>query len=416
MMEIAMEYRGVGHSSLGRKRDNNEDAFVADDELGLYVVSDGMGGHAAGEIASLITIRTVCEIIKTRSAEMGEASMDRASTVALVTDAVQHACDVVYRAAKADPERAGMGCTVTLAWIRDGFATLAHVGDTRCYLRRGDEISQLTSDHTVEAELRRAGLEEERQLAPRFARSLTRAVGTQSSVQVDAFNIDLLNDDLLLLCSDGLTEYIPSAEWLGAELQGSALDAVAEELIEHANAEGGKDNITVALVHVQSANHAAAPRHSIEISGRLQALSSVFLFEPLSAGLLGRVLNHCEVGRYDDGEVLIDAGDALGRLVVVVEGRVVVDGEAPLGPGTALGITALLEPREARATVVADGPVTVVALSKEGFWRLAKRRPWLGVNLLEHLDTELGEALDASVSRRDDGIDATTPLLANERV
>ncbi|MEQ9318599.1 MAG: cyclic nucleotide-binding domain-containing protein, partial [Polyangiaceae bacterium] len=251
---------------------------------------------------------------------------------------------------------------------------------------------------------------------------LTRALGIRPVVTVDAFSVDVMAGDRILLCSDGLTRHIPGDEWLVTQLEGNALDAIAEELISHANEAGGQDNISVVLVTLESSVTDPPPpsQRVRQQSGRLHALGGVFLFRELPIGLLSRIITHCEIRRVTDGETLFEDGERCDRLFVVAEGRLrlVDDGTVvgELDAGAHTGSTTLLHPRPARASLVSDGPSTVITLGSERFWWLVKARPWLGVNLLERLVEELGRELESSIARRDDGVDATSVLDPSERL
>jgi serine/threonine protein phosphatase PrpC len=144
-----MKWHGIGQSDVGRRRSKNEDSFFVDDDLGLYIVSDGMGGHAAGEVASAEAVRVVLKSIQDGAADV---TTHEAAT-ALAERAVQTACRDIYKLARSDIRKAGMGCTLTVAWCRGNHVSIAHVGDSRCYLWRDGGASQVTADHTIGAEL-----------------------------------------------------------------------------------------------------------------------------------------------------------------------------------------------------------------------------------------------------------------------
>ncbi|MEM9876700.1 MAG: protein phosphatase 2C domain-containing protein, partial [Myxococcota bacterium] len=178
-------WHGIGQSSSGQRRLDNQDAFVADDALGLYAVSDGMGGHAAGDVASSMAVASVRRYVADHAAD----AADRAAVVALAARAVMQASGDIYDRARAEPDHAGMGCTLTVVIVRDGYAAIAHVGDSRAYLQRDTEATQLTTDHTVGADLARAEPEAPPRETP-YAGVLTRTVGTQASVTPDTLDVD----------------------------------------------------------------------------------------------------------------------------------------------------------------------------------------------------------------------------------
>ncbi|MFC1852720.1 PP2C family protein-serine/threonine phosphatase [candidate division CSSED10-310 bacterium] len=201
---------GVGQTDRGRKRNNNEDYMFIDNELGLYIVSDGMGGHAAGEVASKSAVNSVVRQIKSQRPLLDRVKNKIegiSKVVRLAEKALVEACNDVYQLAKSKQNLAGMGSTLTLFLIVDEKAVMAHVGDTRLYLLRAGEVHLLSNDHTMAAEMVRKGiisLEESR--GHRMSNVLTRTVGTHEAVQVDTLLIDIFPEDRFLLCSDGLSE------------------------------------------------------------------------------------------------------------------------------------------------------------------------------------------------------------------
>jgi protein phosphatase len=198
----------------------------------LIIVADGMGGHVAGEVASRLAINAAAS-----------SDLDAADRVAAGNRAIR---EEVAR----EPSLEGMGTTMTLLDIRQGVATIGHVGDSRAYLLRDGEFSQLTEDHTVAAEYVALG-----QLSPKDAAShpqrhmLTRTLGLSRFVNVDEFDIELARGDRLLVCSDGLTEMVDDAK-IADSLRSGSPDEAVWELVELANAAGGVDNITVVVVDV----------------------------------------------------------------------------------------------------------------------------------------------------------------------
>ncbi len=243
---------GAGKTDTGRVRTSNEDAFHVDDELGLYIVSDGMGGARAGEVASRMAIDTISTRIAAARPDVEKLRKNtgHAAYVAeLLKNAILDANGAILGAARNDESLLGMGCTVTAMIVSNGCAVIAHVGDSRAYVREGGELRQVTQDHSVAAEMLRSGaMTPEVAKDHAFAHVLTRAVGTQDTVDVDAFTITLEGVDGVLLCSDGLTDHSPDSEWIQREMAPLTLDAIPDALIAHANDKGGDDNVTVVVV------------------------------------------------------------------------------------------------------------------------------------------------------------------------
>ncbi len=227
-------------TDTGKRRLRNEDAYVCAPPL--FAIADGMGGAQAGEIASQLAASAIGE------AERGIHGEDA------VAELVQAANARVYRRAVEDPAAAGMGTTVTVALVDAGESsvTIGHVGDSRAYRIRGAALEQLTADHSLVAELVRTGRLTPEQAVDHPHRSvITRAVGTEPSVDVDTFTLEALAGDLYLLCSDGLTDMIDDEEILEQAKAGERRpDAVAQRLVDAANRAGGADNITVIAFEV----------------------------------------------------------------------------------------------------------------------------------------------------------------------
>ncbi len=398
---------GFGHSDVGRQREGNEDCMHVDDATGLYVVADGMGGHAAGEVASQAAIETlVAELTDRRELlaryRRGEASGE--ALLAVVRDAVQKACMHVHELANADEDRAGMGCTLTSLLVLGSKAAMAHVGDSRLYLLRAGKLSQLTTDHTMANELCLAGL-----IAPeevrdhQYAHVLTRAIGTQASVVPDLLMLDIVPGDRFLLCSDGLADHIEHEAELGAAITDHALAEIPGALVDFANDNGGHDNVTVIAIEVEPDDPEIqiVDDMSNEVHSKFEALQAVFLFDGLTVALLTRVLNACDVVEYDPGDAVIRAGEPCAQLCIVLEGKFALDGadRRELRPGDHVGATTLLAPRPARATLTAKEMARLLVLKRDPFWALVKSRPWLGVGLLERLGRHAGT--NVPVEQRD---------------
>lgn len=240
---------------VGMKRDHNEDAYLAVDELCLYVVADGMGGHAAGEVASWEAVEAVHGMVRRgRDAIDGYLQAPSEETVAalrrLVESSIQAATYMVFGIAEQDPTHKGMGTTITVMLVANNIAVLGSVGDSRAYLVRGDRTWQVTEDHTLVQLQMKAGLitAEQAKTSPR-GNVITRAVGPREYVQVDTYVVPVQAGDKYLLCSDGLHGYLELPE-IGPHVVGRALEDSCQRLIDLANSRGGKDNITCVVVEI----------------------------------------------------------------------------------------------------------------------------------------------------------------------
>ena len=251
---MAIEMLHSVKSDIGRKRPHNEDCFAVDPARGLYVICDGMGGGNAGEIASHMAIEAIMTHLKAATAApdfelIGPVDPNLSTSTNQLASAIRAANEAVHKASWQHAKYAGMGTTVVAIRLMTHYLSIAHVGDSRLYLIRGGAMQRLTSDHSWVAEQVAQGYmsEEEAERSPR-RNIVTRALGVESTVEIDLAEMPLLSGDLLLLCSDGLTRGVRSEEILQTLQLDGDLEAKTERLVSLANEAGGDDNITVLLV------------------------------------------------------------------------------------------------------------------------------------------------------------------------
>ncbi|MCW5804254.1 MAG: protein phosphatase 2C domain-containing protein, partial [Deltaproteobacteria bacterium] len=389
---------------MGKVREHNEDAHFFDADLGLFIVCDGMGGHAAGEVASAIAIRTIRQ---KWSSDMVQQVADgwldqktpeaKKQLFAVVRGGVIAAHDAILGEAARDEAKAGMGTTLVGAMIVGNDMVFAHAGDSRAYLVRDQIAMQLTEDHTLLARLLAAGIDVDVSgEGSRFRSMLTNALGIGKEVKVSTFVVPLADGDRFLLCSDGISEYVKEEE-VGEVLSKQPSPArAAQKLIELALDRGGGDNATAVVVRVLEAGETP---QSAEMRNRDERVIA-------SCGLWGtrttpqqrlRALRLANARDYGPNELL--PANTLGDRVawIIVEGEVVQNrGADELGPGAlvypeALVADAPLPHREDLAVTRTD--VRALALRADDFRELCDD------------DAELGEAL----------LEALQPLIAARR-
>ena len=244
-----MRIVSVAHTDVGRVREQNEDSHLVDDGLGLFVVADGMGGHLGGKTASSLAVKTVGENVSSQQSSIrdgaGAVPLETSPVPRILADAVRAACAAIFEHAQQDIELQGMGTTVTAMMLLSQRAFIAHVGDSRCYLQRGERVIQITDDHSLVNEQIKAGLiTREQARASRLKNIITRSVGFEKDVAVDTFALPLQPGDKFLMCSDGLANFVDDTE-IGLALAQLSLDEVPKAMIALANERGGDDNITV---------------------------------------------------------------------------------------------------------------------------------------------------------------------------
>jgi PPM family protein phosphatase len=244
-----------GQTDVGRKRDHNEDSFLVDEDLGLFIVADGMGGHAGGGTASRLAVETIQARMRVaREAEPElftvPAPLEESALREVLRDAVESACQSIYQAAQGDPSLAGMGTTVTAVVLAGQNTFVAHVGDSRCYLVRRGRIYQVSEDHSLVNEQLKAGaITPDEARHSRFKNIITRSVGFEADVAVDMMGLEVEPGDRLVICCDGLSNLVDDQEILEA-VSATPLEEAPKKLIDLANERGGDDNVTVIVVHV----------------------------------------------------------------------------------------------------------------------------------------------------------------------
>jgi protein phosphatase len=249
-MGANVDYEVSSLSHAGLIRGHNEDSFLVDDDLGLFLVADGMGGHRAGDVASQLGVKAVHDRLKVvlpRTASDANASMQA------IRDAIGYANGMIFKASRSGGETTGMGTTITLLLLRGRTALVAHVGDSRVYRLRDGRLEALTRDHSLLQAQVGAGIISGEEARFSHNRNLvTRALGIEASTQADLMEVELRRGDLFLLCSDGLNTMLDDSD---IELILSELDAnlplATKCLVEIANDNGGHDNVTVVAVHIR---------------------------------------------------------------------------------------------------------------------------------------------------------------------
>ncbi len=232
-------------SDIGRKRANNEDSYFHDQDLGLFMVADGMGGHKGGDRASSIAIKVA------RATFLNKLSLNMDVDQALKLAFLEAAKEVYFQSLRHADLR-GMGTTLSGLSIFDNQAHIAHIGDSRIYCLRDGELHQLTSDHSLVNEQVQAGIMTiEEANTSSLKNIITRAIGHKEKIYADYFSVSLEVNDIFLLCTDGLNNMVPDSEILKLLRRFEPKRAVRQLILE-ANLRGGEDNITVILVHAGS--------------------------------------------------------------------------------------------------------------------------------------------------------------------
>jgi protein phosphatase len=247
-----MQYSFFALTDVGQVRANNEDALAFDEDSGISVLADGMGGYNAGEVASGMAVAFVkSELLSWLTAQGQDANP--AQIARGIGSCIERANHSILNAAGSNPNYAGMGTTVVVGVFKNDCLILGHVGDSRCYRFRATKLTQITRDHSLVQERVDAGfLTPEQALSAPGKNLLTRALGVEDGVQVELREHVVQDGDVYLLCSDGLTDMLNNAEIAAAMGMCAHLPEIAADLVAKANAAGGRDNIAVLLVRARA--------------------------------------------------------------------------------------------------------------------------------------------------------------------
>src|SRR5262249_11259345 len=381
--------------------EHNEDAHFIDVDLGLFLVCDGMGGHAAGEVASAMAIRTIRYAWASAGLhDVAEQWLERGTADAkkrlleVIRAGVLAAHDAILTEAVRDDSKSGMGTTLVGAIAVGGELVFAHAGDSRAYLVRDGISMQLTEDHTLLARLLAAGIEGDVSgEGSRFRSMLTNALGIGDECKVSTFVVPLADGDRFLLCSDGVSEYVPENEGGGVLTRQPSPARAAQRLIDLALERGGGDNATAVVVRVLEAGETPLPAEQRKRDDL--AIGACPLWgKRVTPQQRLRALRIAIPRDHNFGEKL--PPHALGDRVawIIIEGELVQDG-VQLGPGALVYPEALVSPgarpplpdRDALAITRSD--VRALAIRADDFRELCEDDGELGENLLESLSAVL---------------------------
>lgn len=415
-----MELTFAAATDTGRQRTHNEDNFLIDKKLRLFLVADGMGGHAAGEVASSIAVHEIRDAIHNSRDLIDRYRVDHPGVqnyeiLQVLEHAIQAACGAVHARAQAEPDKRGMGTTATVLLIAGGGDHLrgfiAHVGDSRVYLARQSQCHILTEDHSLMNELVRRGKLNREQIESspykQYKNAVTRAVGVYGSVEVDTFDFDILPGDRFLLCSDGMYAYVDEDE-LPQQLADGEVKDVPRKLVELANHGGGHDNITAVVVRIGETSSTELVPHTSEVSLKLEVLKGMQMFRYMSYKELVRVSNIAEMIEPAADQVIFSTGQPGDAMYVVLSGTVrLTKGEtvvAELTRGNHFGEMALVDRSVRSLTAKAAEGTRLVVIRRKDFYEIIKREPALATKMLWSFVQVLGARLRKTTNDLSDAL------------
>jgi serine/threonine protein phosphatase PrpC len=417
-------------TNVGRKRQHNEDNYLVDQKLSLFVVADGMGGHASGEVASQIAVAEIRAAVDSRrdildAYRRQETGVTTHDVLGVLEYAVQTAGLAIFERGQKETDKRGMGTTVSAFLLIGERGFIAHVGDSRIYMLRDGKPEQLTEDHSLINELIRHGKVTRETLAKSpyasYKNAVTRAVGVYETVQVDTMDLEVLPGDQFLLCSDGLHAYLDDQE-ITRQLADDNITAIPDALVEHANQGGGHDNITALVVRVHKEATPTADARTQELNRKVEVLKQMPLFRHLNYKEILRVLALTEVKDYKPGDEIITEDEPGSELFIILSGKVRLHKENALvghvGQGAHLGEMALIDngPRSVSAT--AEEPTRMLVLRRRDFNDLIRNFPRLSVKLLwsfvQVLSQRLRKTNEELAGARNEPVEILEPVLFDE--
>ena len=381
-----------GQTDVGRVRDHNEDSIIVDAPRNFFMVADGVGGGAAGEVASRAAVDIVHQRLAALVDHAGQAAMTgshpsanqvQSETRMGLDRAINEACEAIYSRSQNEIRCRGMATTAVALQVLGNAGIIGHVGDSRLFMVRQGQIYQVTEDHTLVQQLLQTGV-----LTPEDARDfphksvLARSVGKHPAVKVDTMVVDIAPQDRFVLCSDGLSDLVEAQE-IRRVVEEAAPQEAAQALIDMANQAGGRDNISVIIVEARG----DAPRSKrLRTEHKVELLSNVFLFKDLTFQETMRVLAVVDEVYVEDRQTILREGETGDDFYVLVSGEAVVSKNGvsltTIRTGGHFGELALLGDGVRSASVTAHGKCVLLRISKQDFYSLVSTDHGLSLKLL----------------------------------
>ncbi len=403
-----MKSSAWGSSDVGNVKKQNEDSYYVSVPYKVFVVADGVSGRDAGEVASKLVVDHfddhAAEIAAL--AQQGNALEDevhREKVLQRLTEIVQSANTKVYETGKQPEYNGGMATTVVSLVLSQEAGFVAHVGDSRIYLKRDSKIFRITEDHTYAEELRKQGGDQlPESINERFSHVLTRSIGGRPKVDVDVVFFELQPKDEFILCSDGLTDYLSGSEILDY-IQRYDGKAVVNALIDEAKQRGGRDNITAVYVEVtEGEDFTDNPMRTtarIDTMRKINFLSQMQLFKELTHVELLRMLRIVYEQSYERGDVIVEQSERSSALYLIVEGQVTISRDkkhiSTLSTGEHFGELSLFENSQSSVMVhSAHDETLLLAIPIQQFRDLISEDPKLGNKLLWNVLRQLAKHME----------------------
>jgi PPM family protein phosphatase len=398
----SMKYQVAGLSDVGVRRKDNQDAYLIDKKIPLFVVCDGVGGHSAGAIASSLCIEIFKDTIERRmdliDAYRADPSLkNRKAIASLLQNGALAANYEIHQKGLRESTKSGMATTLVSILMLPDFALITHVGDSRAYLLRAGKVHQLTEDHQFGVEMISAGqwTEEQSRKSP-HGNVLTRAVGMHPTLKVDTLQVEILSGDQFLLCTDGFYRYT-NPDALKALHDGEPAQCIPK-MIEFAKRAGGEDNITVIALTMEPKK--IETKSAIDILQKTELMTKVPLFRFMNFNEIAKILSIAEVKFIDRGEIIVKEGDPSLHLFIIAKGTVEVlhhDTRVTMREkGDVIGEMGVFDKAPRAATLKAESPTYLIQITQTELLNLFRKEQLISLKFIWALNGILTKRLRAA--------------------
>lgn len=410
-----MKFLSFSISDTGKKRKNNEDAFIERPDIGLFAVADGMGGERFGEVASALAVECIEKYVRENQTVINAfkyngSKENRHQVLNMLADALRNSNTKVYREAEDRNVDGKMGTTLTALLTIDNTGFMVHVGDSRLYMIRGTDITQLSTDHTVANEYRMKYGESSEGFDPGFSSMLTRAIGIKKYVEPEKLTFTIVPDDRYLLCSDGLHNYFEKNRKEvnklltdrnnDPEKEDKYISSSVNSLLEIAYKGGADDNVTILMLSAFGVTDEEVTGTKTLLD-EFAALRDIELFKNLDFKELLTVMENAEIRTYNRFDVVSRTNSRSKELFVIVEGKVsALKGSRHIKTfvaGDHIGEVAFLTGEKPMFNLFVDKTSTFLVLKREVFDKIISDNPALGIKLLWQLATALAIQTNSSI-------------------
>lgn len=382
-----MFLKAEGFSHQGLVRSNNEDSYYIDREKGIYIVCDGVGGGNAGEVASSLAIKETVSYLEEDFSFLEECRAGNCKDddiFRFAAGAVRHACKAIHDKGNREENCKGMGTTLTMAITIGGRVLICHVGDSRAYLVSGEDVHQISEDHTLVKEFLEKGFIESEEDAPEYMHhTLTRSLGMSSSVDVDCVMISVNEGEKIVLCSDGVSNYIQFTDELINLVKDQDLEVNVEALVAFALKSRGEDNATVIVMEVLD-DKTVSEEVFLEERQIMEVLQTSHIYSGLSYTELARMRSYMAVVRLKKEDILIRKNETYSGFFIVMNGGI-LSGNGLLVRGEGIGLTTLVHEEKCPEELTAVSETKLLYFSSKKFEVSSKRYPLITNQILKNL-------------------------------